>query len=81
MFYVKSRGVQHCNTLRFVMPNGRHILLRSDDEHVINEWIHLINYASAFRTAGVKICSDNGKLYTRERSESTCDVDGKHGRF
>ena len=48
---------QHNNTFRFVMPNGRHLLLRARDEHSINEWIHLLNYASTFRTTGLKMYS------------------------
>jgi hypothetical protein len=37
------------------MANGRHIFLRASDEDDLNEWICRINYASAFRTAGVRI--------------------------
>jgi len=46
---------KHCNTFRFVMSNGRHLLLRTQEEHTMNEWIHLINYASAFRSTGLKL--------------------------
>jgi hypothetical protein len=37
------------------MPNGRHILLRAADQAELNEWIARINYASAFKTAGVRM--------------------------
>jgi hypothetical protein len=37
------------------MSNGRHILLRAQDEVQLNQWIACINYASAFKTAGIRI--------------------------
>ncbi|KAI0778081.1 hypothetical protein BD413DRAFT_608746 [Trametes elegans] len=43
------------NTLRLVMPDGRQFLLQSQDEKEMNEWIARINYASAFKTAGVRM--------------------------
>ena len=41
--------------MRFVMPDGRHILLRAKDEKDLNEWMSRINYASAFKSAGVRM--------------------------
>lgn len=35
------------------MPHGRQYLLQAPDEYEMNEWISLINYASAFKTADV----------------------------
>ncbi|KAI8995538.1 hypothetical protein BD414DRAFT_479821 [Trametes punicea] len=43
------------NTLRLVMPDGRQFLLQTYDEKEMNEWIARINYASAFKTAGVRM--------------------------
>ncbi|KAI0662726.1 hypothetical protein C8Q70DRAFT_578761 [Cubamyces menziesii] len=43
------------NTLRLVMPDGRQFLLQAHDEREMNEWIARINYASAFKTAGVRM--------------------------
>jgi hypothetical protein len=37
------------------MPYGRQYLLQAADEFEMNEWISLINYASAFKTADVPI--------------------------
>lgn len=48
---------QYPNTLLFSMANGRHILLKAQDETDLNEWISRINYASAFKTAGVRMRS------------------------
>jgi hypothetical protein len=35
------------------MPHGRQYLLQAPDEYEMNEWISLINYASAFKTADI----------------------------
>ena len=35
------------------MPYGRQYLLQAADEYEMNEWISLINYASAFKTADI----------------------------
>lgn len=43
------------NTLRFVLGDGRQILLQASNELERNEWISRINYASAFKTAGVRM--------------------------
>lgn len=47
--------VQYDNTLRFVLPTGRQFLLQAEDEQERNEWIAHINYASAFKTAGIRM--------------------------
>lgn len=39
------------------MPDGRQLLLQAPDEIEMNEWISRINYASAFKTAGVRMRS------------------------
>ncbi|KAJ3556939.1 hypothetical protein NM688_g1749 [Phlebia brevispora] len=41
------------NTFRLHMPEGRHFLLQVKDEKEMNEWVACINYASAFKTAGL----------------------------
>uniref|UniRef100_D8PK97 SEC7 domain-containing protein n=1 Tax=Schizophyllum commune (strain H4-8 / FGSC 9210) TaxID=578458 RepID=D8PK97_SCHCM len=46
---------KHENTFRFVLPDGRHYLLQTETERELNEWIARINYASAFKTAGVRM--------------------------
>jgi hypothetical protein len=47
--------LKHKNIMRFVMPDGRQILLQASDQEELNEWISRINYASAFKSAGVRI--------------------------
>ena len=39
------------------MLDGRQLLLQAYDEREMNEWISRINYASAFKTAGVRMRS------------------------
>lgn len=39
------------------MLDGRQLLLQAPDEKEMNEWISRINYASAFKTAGVRMRS------------------------
>ncbi|KAJ6604336.1 hypothetical protein DFH09DRAFT_1442722, partial [Mycena vulgaris] len=43
------------NAFRFVMQDGRQFLLQSSSEQELNEWISRINYASTFKTAGVRM--------------------------
>ncbi|KAK7064483.1 Arf guanine nucleotide exchange factor sec74 [Favolaschia claudopus] len=43
------------NAFRFVMQDGRQFLLQSSNEGELNEWISRINYASTFKTAGVRM--------------------------
>jgi len=43
------------NAFRFVMQDGRQFLLQSSTEQELNEWISRINYASTFKTAGVRM--------------------------
>jgi hypothetical protein len=37
------------------MPHQRQYLMQASDEYEMNEWITLINYASAFKTAGIRM--------------------------
>lgn len=46
---------QTSNTFRFVMPDNRQFLLQVDDEYEMNEWLTLINYASTFKTAAIRM--------------------------
>lgn len=47
--------IQYENTLRFVLSDGSQILLQASNEFERNQWISRINYASAFKTAGVRM--------------------------
>jgi hypothetical protein len=46
---------QYANAFRFVMPNGRQFIMQASDERSLNEWIAAINYAGAFKSAGVQM--------------------------
>jgi len=48
-------SLQYRNTFRLALPKGRQYLMQVLDEHELNEWIARINYASAFRTAGLRM--------------------------
>jgi hypothetical protein len=47
--------LQYEHTWRFVMRDGRQILLQAPNEAELNEWISRLNYASAFRSAGIRM--------------------------
>ncbi|KAF7306674.1 Sec7 domain protein [Mycena indigotica] len=46
---------KHPFVFRLVMLNGRQSLFQADNEDQMNHWIAVINYASAFRTAGLRM--------------------------
>ncbi|QRV91146.1 Sec7 guanine nucleotide exchange factor [Ceratobasidium sp. AG-Ba] len=43
------------HVFRFIMPNGRQQLMQAANEQDMNEWISRINYASALKSAGVRV--------------------------
>jgi len=43
------------HTFRFIMPQGRQYLLQALDEKEMNDWLTLINYASTFKSAGIRM--------------------------
>jgi hypothetical protein len=47
--------IQYEHTLRFILADGRQILLQASAGNELNEWIARINYASAFKSAGVRM--------------------------
>jgi hypothetical protein len=49
--------VQYAHAFRFVMPNGRQFLMQASSEKDLNEWIGRINYASAFKSMGIRMRS------------------------
>ncbi|THU91774.1 hypothetical protein K435DRAFT_968021 [Dendrothele bispora CBS 962.96] len=49
-FYTK-----HEHAFRFFMRDGRQFLLASSDEEQMNQWMSRINYASAFKSTGVRM--------------------------
>jgi hypothetical protein len=48
---------QHLNTFRLTTRDGRHILFQTTEETEMNEWISRINYASTFKTTGIRMRS------------------------
>ncbi|KAH7921801.1 hypothetical protein BV22DRAFT_704425 [Leucogyrophana mollusca] len=43
------------NTFRLVLADGRHILFQSSDEAELNAWVSRVNYASVFKSAGIRM--------------------------
>ncbi|KAF9204345.1 hypothetical protein BGZ49_005397 [Haplosporangium sp. Z 27] len=54
---VDSSYQKYPHVFRLVCPNGKQYLFRADSEHEMNDWMAKINYASAFKTAGVRLRS------------------------
>ncbi|GJJ74908.1 hypothetical protein EMPS_07266 [Entomortierella parvispora] len=52
---VDSGYQKYPHVFRLVCPNGKQYLFRADSEHEMNDWMARINYASAFKTAGVRL--------------------------
>ncbi|KAF7319944.1 Sec7 domain protein [Mycena kentingensis (nom. inval.)] len=46
---------KHNHVLRLVMPDGRQLLLQASNDDELNQWIARINYASTFKTAGIRM--------------------------
>ncbi|KAK3058919.1 hypothetical protein LTR09_000484 [Extremus antarcticus] len=52
---VDSSYNRHKNAFTFIGPSGQEEVLLADNESELNDWLALINYAAAFRAAGVRI--------------------------
>ncbi|KAF2481722.1 hypothetical protein BDY17DRAFT_252649, partial [Neohortaea acidophila] len=52
---VDATYTRHKNAFTFVRPGGLEEVLLADNESELNDWLALINYAAAFRAAGVRI--------------------------
>ncbi|KAM0716730.1 hypothetical protein Q7P37_008175 [Cladosporium fusiforme] len=69
---VDSTYTRHKNAFTFVRPGGQEEVLLADNETELNDWLALINYAAAFRAAGVRIrgmIAGNDE-YTRSRDQN-----------
>lgn len=52
---VDATYVRHKHAFTFVRHGGQEEVLLADNESELNDWLSLINYAAAFRAAGVRI--------------------------
>jgi hypothetical protein len=52
---VDSTYTRHKHAFTFVRMNGQEEVFLADNESELNDWLGLINYAAAFRAAGVRI--------------------------
>lgn len=55
MVQIGLTGVQYNHTFRFILSDGRHLLLQAANDEDLHQWISRINYASTFMTAGVRM--------------------------
>ncbi|KAG2129928.1 hypothetical protein DEU56DRAFT_860628 [Suillus clintonianus] len=46
---------KHPNTFRLALADGRQILFQASSELEVNQWVSRINYASAFKSAGIRM--------------------------
>ncbi|KAG2146577.1 uncharacterized protein EDB93DRAFT_1250858 [Suillus bovinus] len=46
---------KHSNTFRLALADGRQILFQASSEVEVNQWVSRINYASAFKSAGIRM--------------------------
>lgn len=46
---------KHSNTFRLALADGRQILFQASSELEVNQWVSRINYASAFKSAGIRM--------------------------
>ncbi|KAG8748549.1 hypothetical protein FRC10_003683 [Ceratobasidium sp. 414] len=46
---------KYAHVFRFIMPTGKQQLMQAANEQDMNEWISRINYASALKSAGVRV--------------------------
>ncbi|KAF9168172.1 hypothetical protein DFQ26_001065 [Actinomortierella ambigua] len=52
---VDSTYQKYPHVFRLVCPNGKQYLFRADNEREMNDWMSKINYATVFKTAGVRL--------------------------
>ena len=52
---VDSTYTRHKNAFTLVRPGGHEEVLLADNESELHDWLAMINYAAAFRAAGVRI--------------------------
>ncbi|KAG2117770.1 uncharacterized protein F5147DRAFT_668594 [Suillus discolor] len=46
---------KYSNTFRLALADGRQILFQASSELEVNQWVSRINYASAFKSAGIRM--------------------------
>jgi hypothetical protein len=72
---VDSTYTRHKNAFVFVRPGGPEEVLLADNESELNEWLGLINYAAAFRAAGVRIRGMVGGNEEDQRAKEVMNMD------
>lgn len=60
---VYDQTYKHPHTFRLAKADGHHILFKSVDDENMDSWLARINYASAFKSTGVKMRSSGMSLH------------------
>lgn len=66
---------KHKNALVFVRHGGFEEVFLADNEHDMNDWLAKLNYASAFKTAGVRMRGLVGGNYEGQRTRGMRRMD------
>ncbi|KAF3916095.1 hypothetical protein ABW20_dc0107089 [Dactylellina cionopaga] len=66
---------KHKNAFMFVRPGGFQEYFLADNELEMNDWLSKLNYAAAFRTAGVRMRGVVGGHYDGQRSRGIRRMD------
>ncbi|GAB7364364.1 hypothetical protein MBLNU230_g4907t1 [Neophaeotheca triangularis] len=66
---------RHKYAFTFVRPGNENEVLLADDENELNDWLALINYAAAFRAAGVRVRGMVGGNEEEQRSQDARHLD------
>lgn len=66
---------RHKNAFTFVRPGNEEEVLLADDEAELNDWLALINYAAAFRAAGVRVRGMVGGNEEEQRLQDARQID------
>ncbi|KAK4051990.1 hypothetical protein OIO90_004520 [Microbotryomycetes sp. JL221] len=61
-----STYAKYSNVFRLVAPGGREYLFQTSTKEELNSWLHAINYAASFKSAGVRMRA-HGQRRTNEQ--------------
>ncbi|KAK6341311.1 hypothetical protein TWF696_008390 [Orbilia brochopaga] len=71
---------KHKNAFMFVRHGGFQEYFLADNEHELNDWLSKLNYAAAFRTAGVRMRGVVGSHYDGQRTRGIRRADSSNAK-
>ncbi|KAI5361949.1 Putative Sec7 domain, pleckstrin domain, PH-like domain superfamily, sec7 domain superfamily [Septoria linicola] len=75
---VDATYTRHKNAFTFIRNGGQEEVLLADNEGELHDWLGLINYAAAFRAAGVRIRGMTGGSEESANSQSLKRLESTH---